>query len=163
MKNIVFLISLAVFLFLPLKESSLFAQAPFNLDTLPTNPNNVNRNIYRKLTPEEAQSGEDPEYYTQGGELPFDKSGMREFEGFIYEINDKVSPVEFKIHTSHNGTIKAKLARNTNYIPSSSAFKDGAYAIIKQYRNLNATSIEIPAIWDAKKRSGWHEFDEALK
>lgn len=163
MKNLLFVVLVALFVFLPLKDSSLSAQNPLNLDTLPTNPNNVNRNIYRKLTPEEVQSGEDPTYYTQGSELPFDKNGMREFEGFIYEINDKVSPVEFKIHTAHNGTIKAKLARNTNYIPSSSAFKDGAYALIKQYRNLNVTSIEIPAIWDAKKRDGWHEFDEGLK
>ena len=162
MKNIIFLVLVAIFVFVPLKDSSLSAQNPLNLDVLPANPTG-NSNVYRKLSPQEAQYVQDDSYYQQNGELPFDKNGMREFEGFIYEVNDKVSPVEFKVHTSRNGVIKAKLARNTNYIPSSSAFKNGAYAIIKQYRNLNANSIEIPAIWDAKKRPGWHEFEEALK
>lgn len=139
-----------------------FAQnnPPLNLDVLPSAPRQDKKSsYYRQLTPQEAGEYEVKNF--SNGELPFDKGGERTFEGFAFDVNERTS--EFKVHTSEYGEIKAKLARSTQFIPSKSAFKEGCYIIITQRRNLNASYIEIPAIWDAKKRQGWHSFSGALK
>lgn len=138
---------------------------PLNLEVMsPDQVPQTRSSTYRKLTPQEAQSPVYDDGYTNRGyrgELPFDGKGERNFEGFAFDLNERTG--EFKVHTSEFGEIKAKLARNTEFIPSKSAFKEGCYIMIKQRRNLNAESIEIPAIWDAKKRPGWHSFSGALK
>ncbi len=91
-------------------------------------------------------------------QLGFDKTGERTFEGFVMKVEtpDK-KDMEFVVQTKFNGDIKGKVGKNTNFIPSKSAFKEGEYVIIKQKRSLYAVSVDIPAVWDAKKRELWFE------
>lgn len=135
---------------------------PLNLDVLPQAPETV-RETYPFQEPARTPEAQPVRQNVYMGELPFDRSGTRVFEGFIFDVKEDSSHQEFKVHTSSYGEIKVKTARNTEFIPSKSAFKEGCYVIVKQYKNLNAASIEIPAIWDAKKRPGWHNFSGALQ
>lgn len=150
--------TLLCFLFLVLVSQLSYAQQPYTEDYY--------QKLYKKQTEQQNQPPVDQQvqqpqnndertrqYYS----LQFDKKGERILEGFVKSIKEDGGEVNFIIETKHWGEIKGKLRRNTDFIPSRSTFKEGEYVIIKQIRSLAAISIEIPPIWDAKKREYWFE------
>ena len=145
------------FLFLIIFSSLSFAQQPYTEDYY--------QKLYKKQTEQQnqppvqqqQQQPQNNEKTRQYYSLQFDKKGERILEGFVKTIKEDGGEVNFIIETKHWGDIKGKLKRNTNFTPSKATFKEGEYAIIKQSRSFHAISIDIPAIWDAKKREYWFE------